>query len=315
MNKIKKNQIVIPLLPLRDLVVFPGMITPLFVGRSKSITALEQKRATSSFTEQRKALEGLNVTAYLLLQAMEEMGSGGSASGFEQYLAQLEQMSGQQMGINQGTMQLPLLGMAMQQQLMAALQAQQQALQEALKEMLGDMPGNKPGGLSKAEKDMEEVIADFKRRKVNRETMERQEQILSRMLDSQKSMTQKDYSEKRKSHIGKAFDYLLVFGNMDVDIHNEGSKLIKMGIPSNDVLKEYSKSEDYILCVTNFLANHWEKLDTCPLQVDENYIRESILYPQMNIVKGFPNGNMPTFKGLIRDREIQGIIEYIKELK
>ena len=42
MNKIKKNQIVIPLLPLRDIVVFPGMITPLFVGRSKSITALEE---------------------------------------------------------------------------------------------------------------------------------------------------------------------------------------------------------------------------------------------------------------------------------
>ena len=52
-----------------------------------------------------------------------------------------------------------------------------------------------------------------------------------------------------------------------------------------------------------------------PGTLDENYIRESILYPQKNIVKGFPNGNMPTFKGLIRDREIEGIIEYIKELK
>ena len=38
----KKKKIVIPLLPLRDIVVFPGMITPLFVGRSKSITALEE---------------------------------------------------------------------------------------------------------------------------------------------------------------------------------------------------------------------------------------------------------------------------------
>ena len=38
----KKKQIVIPLLPLRDIVVFPGMITPLFVGRSKSIQALEE---------------------------------------------------------------------------------------------------------------------------------------------------------------------------------------------------------------------------------------------------------------------------------
>ena len=42
MKKIKNNQIEIPLLPLRDIVVFPGMITPLFVGRSKSISALEE---------------------------------------------------------------------------------------------------------------------------------------------------------------------------------------------------------------------------------------------------------------------------------
>ena len=42
MKKIKNNQTVIPLLALRDIVVFPGMITPLFVGRSKSISALEE---------------------------------------------------------------------------------------------------------------------------------------------------------------------------------------------------------------------------------------------------------------------------------
>lgn len=36
------NYVLIPLLPLRDIVVFPHMVVPLFVGREKSIAALEE---------------------------------------------------------------------------------------------------------------------------------------------------------------------------------------------------------------------------------------------------------------------------------
>lgn len=48
--------------------------------------------------------------------------------------------------------------------------------------------------------------------------------------------------------------------------------------------------------------------------VNENYIRESILEPQKHIVAGY-EGIMPTYQGLLRDREIQGIVEFIKTLK
>ena len=34
------TKVKLPLLPLRDIVVFPSMVIPLFVGRDKSITAL-----------------------------------------------------------------------------------------------------------------------------------------------------------------------------------------------------------------------------------------------------------------------------------
>jgi len=177
------------------------------VAMDKAIGELEQKKTMNSRTQQKKAMKGLNETAYLLLLAMEEMEASQSASGFESYMEQLSQMSQQQQGINKGTMSLGQLGMMAQQQMMQQLQAQQQALQQALQEMLGDMPGEQTGGLSKAEQDMESVIQDFKRRQVTRETMERQERILSRMLDSQKSLTKKDYSEKRRSHAGDVFEY------------------------------------------------------------------------------------------------------------
>ena len=38
----KKNKIIQPVLPLRDIVVFPNMIVRLFVGRDKSVRALEE---------------------------------------------------------------------------------------------------------------------------------------------------------------------------------------------------------------------------------------------------------------------------------
>ena len=64
--------------------------------------------------------------------------------------------------------------------------------------------------------------------------------------------------------------------------------------------------------IWNTIAEHVSTEDKL---IDENYIRESILYPQKHIVKGYENGNMPSYKGLIRDREIEGLIEYIKSLK
>ena len=38
----KSTGYLVPLLPLRDIIVFPHMVVPLFVGREKSISALEE---------------------------------------------------------------------------------------------------------------------------------------------------------------------------------------------------------------------------------------------------------------------------------
>jgi len=49
------------------------------------------------------------------------------------------------------------------------------------------------------------------------------------------------------------------------------------------------------------------------ITADENYIRQSILDPGSQVVQGF-QPVMPTFQGLLSDRQIDGLIAYIKSL-
>ncbi len=48
--------------------------------------------------------------------------------------------------------------------------------------------------------------------------------------------------------------------------------------------------------------------------IDENFIRESILSPQANLVAGY-QPVMPTFQGILNDRELDALTAYIKSLK
>jgi cytochrome c oxidase subunit 2 len=60
---------------------------------------------------------------------------------------------------------------------------------------------------------------------------------------------------------------------------------------------------------TKVSTNNGEKL------VDENYLRDSILLSQKDIVTGFPAGLMPVFQGTMTDKQADAIITWIKSLK
>ena len=55
-------------------------------------------------------------------------------------------------------------------------------------------------------------------------------------------------------------------------------------------------------------------VDGSNVKVDENYIRSSILNPQAQVAAGY-RPVMPTFRGKLKDREIDAIIAYLKTLK
>jgi len=63
----------------------------------------------------------------------------------------------------------------------------------------------------------------------------------------------------------------------------------------------------------NLFGSERKFTDGTTTVADENYIRESILYPASKISAGYQN-LMPAFEGQISDNEIQGLIEFIRTI-
>jgi len=173
-----------------------------------AISSFEQKKVNNARTSQKNALSNMNLITELLITALDEMQESNSPSGMEQFMEAMENITQKQEGINQGTMQLNPFGMMQQQNILDGLKSQQQKLKEQIEDLLSDFPGQNDGSMEKILNDMEEIINDFENNNITRETIERQQRILSRMLDNQKSLTQKDYSNERESKTGNDFDYL-----------------------------------------------------------------------------------------------------------
>jgi hypothetical protein len=165
---------------------------------------LTERNVSQSGKNQDMAMEGLNEAALGLFNSMQSMQQSGSASGYEQFLKMMQQMAGQQQGLNQQGMQLSLgqMAAAAQQQMMQQMLKKQKGIRKSLEQMMNEMRHSGQhgmGDLSGIAQEMDEVIKDLQRKRFNRRTQERQQRILSRMLDSQTSMTQRGQKEERKS--------------------------------------------------------------------------------------------------------------------
>jgi hypothetical protein len=150
----------------------------------------------------------INLVALEMLNNLEQIAQGeGSSTGLDKFLEQLANISQGQMTLNQSLFNLfplPQPGLSPQQQAqLSKLAATQQALREALQSLQEKYSGAEYGSMmEKIIQDMQETEQALNQHRLDRELIERQQKILTRLLDAQKSIRSADYGKKRKSTPG-----------------------------------------------------------------------------------------------------------------
>ncbi len=179
----------------------------------QSMQGMQNRNANQSANSQNKAMASLNEAAEMMKNSMESMMKGsGQGGGMMSLMQQLQQMSGQQMSLNNLTQML-------QKEMSGNLSAQQQAelqkiaqQQEMLRKSLEQL--NKeaqksgetkkiPADLNDIAKKMQEIVKNLNSDNLNEKTVQQQEHILSRLLDAQRSINERDFENKRESIAGK----------------------------------------------------------------------------------------------------------------
>jgi hypothetical protein len=192
--------------------MFVGMGTMEKLGQAmqsmeSASSNLDKRLFGQAPNEQLKAMSALNQSAMMLMKSMEQAKACPSGTGMQQFMQQLSELGQKQQNLNQqGQSMMPFpLGRAMsmmQQQQLEQMAAQQEAIRQSLQEMTeqyGSGGDNILGRLDSLGKEMQRVADDLKRHNLNESTIRQQERILTRLLDAQKSVNRRDYTQKRQA--------------------------------------------------------------------------------------------------------------------
>ena len=186
---------------------------------------INELRFSMAVNYQQHALKSMNNLALMLAESLREMessmmGSGSCSSRSKpqngqqpksmQQMQQLQEQLGQQLKQLREQMQQGKPSSQMSEEL-ARMAAEQEMLRQSMQQMLDEMKSNGQlgdDGLKQIIKDMERLEEDLVNKRINKQTIERNRQILSRMLESEKAQQKRDQDEKRKSneYKGSKFD-------------------------------------------------------------------------------------------------------------
>lgn len=191
---------------------------------------LEERKKGRVSSSQQYVMTSVNNLALLLSEALHKMqqmqsmcmqGSsscknpGGSTSGkMPQTMSEMQkQLNKQMQQMKDGQKQPGPKGQKGQKSLseqFARMAAQQEALRHQMQqylEQLKSMGETGDAGLNKLMEDMEKTELDLVNKRLTEETMQRQEEIFSRLLKHEKAVREREKEERRESREAKSQDY------------------------------------------------------------------------------------------------------------
>jgi hypothetical protein len=178
----------------------------------KALESLETRDGRQAFGSQNSAMASLNRSVLLIQSSLQNMMQNCSNNGgmsMEQFMGRLQKLADMQQGINEQTSGLGAGSQLSfeQQAAIARLAAGQENIRKSLEELAkeAESASNQLGNLEKLIDDMKQVEKDFSEQNVGRKTIERQNQILSRMLDAQKSIHEREFSQQRKAETARNY--------------------------------------------------------------------------------------------------------------
>lgn len=180
---------------------------------SRAVNMLSERDKSNSTFAQRQALGGINQLATMVASLLEQLqnqqqgGSGGSMS-MQQLTEQLKKMSGQQQQLNKQIQQMinDIQGNRLtkdQMERLNQMSRQQNQIRKQLKEL--QRKGELESGdrilseLERMSEQMEDAINDLRGGQLDNRLMQRQQNILSRMLSAEKAVQQRGKEDRREA--------------------------------------------------------------------------------------------------------------------
>ncbi|NCP85035.1 MAG: hypothetical protein GW823_09105 [Bacteroidetes bacterium] len=179
----------------------------------RSLNYLTERDRVSSVSQLRVAMGGVNELASILVSILEQSDNssdgegGGGGMSPEQMMQQMKDLSGQQQQMNQQMQEMinDMQGNRLSQEGMERLEQLSKTQQKILKQLEElQKNGNFKQGdkmmseLKRLAEEMEDSINDMRGGRTDKIVVKRQQNILSRMLQAEKAMEEREEDEKRK---------------------------------------------------------------------------------------------------------------------